>query len=148
MSSRCPADFAFRAFAGYRLMAIHLQQGLPTGKYTRSPQQAGSYEVAIRDLPCRPRLFRNPRHRTGPVGDHPREHRGPLSLGQIHASHEDHSAGEQLDSIGRNRIAFYAAMDAQFASHSDWLPCTPSAPVKGLDSPPTTSSKWWSRDIW
>ena len=41
MGSRCPRDFAFRAFAGYRLTAIHLQQGLPTGKYTGLPQQAG-----------------------------------------------------------------------------------------------------------
>jgi hypothetical protein len=41
MSSQCPADFAFRAFAGYHLTAIHLQQGLPTGKYTGLPQQAG-----------------------------------------------------------------------------------------------------------
>jgi hypothetical protein len=45
-------------------------------------------------------------------------------------------------------VAFRVAMDAHFASHPDWLPCPPSAPAKGLDSPPpTTSSKWWSRDI-
>ena len=49
-SNRCPAQFAFRAFAGYRLTAIHLQQGLPTGTYTGLPEQAGEYEGAIRNL--------------------------------------------------------------------------------------------------
>ena len=38
--------------------------------------------------------------------------------------------------------------ESHFASHSDWLPCTTSTPLEGLGSPPpTTSSKWWSRDI-
>jgi len=31
---------------------------------------------------------------TGQVGDHPREHRGPLSVGQIYTGHEDHGAGK------------------------------------------------------
>jgi len=45
-------------------------------------------------------------------------------------------------------VAFRVAMDAHFASHSDELPCTPSAPATGLDSPPpTTSSQSCSRDI-
>jgi len=31
---------------------------------------------------------------TGQVGDHPREHRGLLSVGQIYTGHEDHGAGK------------------------------------------------------
>lgn len=44
------------------------------------------------------------------ISDHPREDCGPLSLGQIHAGHEDHSAGDYGDPIGRNRVAFRVAV--------------------------------------
>jgi len=46
---------------------------------------------------------------TGQVGDHPREDCGPLSLGQLHTGHEHHSAGEQLDPVGRNCVALCVA---------------------------------------
>ena len=46
---------------------------------------------------------------TGQVGDHPREHRGPFSIGQIHTGHEHHRVGKQLDPIGRNCVAFCVA---------------------------------------
>jgi hypothetical protein len=46
---------------------------------------------------------------TGQVGDHPREHHGLLSVGQIYTGHEDHSADEQLDPVGRNCVAFCVA---------------------------------------
>jgi hypothetical protein len=46
---------------------------------------------------------------TGQVGDHPREHRGLLSVGQIYTGHEHHNAGEQLDAVGRNCVAICVA---------------------------------------
>ena len=58
---------------------------------------------------CPARLFQNPRSLTGQLGDHPREHCGPLSLGQIHTGNENHSLGQQLDAISRNRVAFRVA---------------------------------------
>jgi len=36
-------------------------------------------------------------------------------------------------------VAFRVAMDAHFASHSDWLPCTTSTPPEGLASPPLSA---------
>jgi hypothetical protein len=43
--------------------------------------------------------LQNPHGRTGQLGDHPREHCGPLSLGQIHTGHKDDGAGEQFHPI-------------------------------------------------
>jgi len=68
-------------------------------------------------LTCPTRPFRNPRSRTGQVGDLPREHCGPLSLGQIPTCHEDHSAGEHVDPIGRNCVAIRAATFGKCPSH-------------------------------
>ena len=58
------------------------------------------------------------------------------------------SCGAVLPDADACGVAFRVSMDAQFTSHSVGLPCPPSAPTPGLESSvPTTSSKWWSRDI-
>ncbi|MFN9960988.1 MAG: hypothetical protein ACK55I_48530, partial [bacterium] len=45
----------------------------------------------------------------GKVRDHPRQHGLPRRLWDLHAGHEEHRAGQQLDPISRNAVAFRVA---------------------------------------
>ena len=78
---------------------------------------------------------------TGAISEEPAVTR-VVSAGSVVA------CGSVLPNADACGVAFRVAMDAQFTSHSIGLPCPSSAPTSGLESSvPTTSSKWWSRDI-
>jgi len=52
--------------------------------------------------------------------DHPLKNRLSRCLGDRHARHEEHSAGEQINAIGRNRVAFRVARGRDMLFSRGW----------------------------
>ena len=93
---------------------------------------------AGRAILCPCRLFFAPASCGGPVSVTGASFEEPAATGMV-AAGSVVLCGSVLPDADACGVAFRVAMDAHFASHSDWLPCTTSTPPEGLASPPPTT---------